>query len=383
MNCKTLIPVVLILFLSSCHIKTRPNDNIGDRNRNVATEYSSKLRISLQESGWTAVDIINPWDTAQYLQRLALVPDKYDINEFDIHCDRTVVRIPVKNTIVTSTVHLGLFDELGVLSQIKGITDANYATANAIKLLLEAGEIKDCGTWMAPDTEKILRLNPDAIILSPYQNLGSYSNILEMGLPVIFAADYTEENPLGRAEWIKFYGMLYGKGDLADSIFSVTEKEYSMLQSIADSIITKRPRKLILLDLPYNGSWYVSGKGALNDILITDAGGTNPFATTSEKEITPIAMELALVRGMQADKWLIRYHSSIPLDRETLLSDYPFIKHFKSFHDTEIWACNTGLINYFEETPFHPERLLREYISIFHDTLLLPSDTLKYFKKIH
>jgi iron complex transport system substrate-binding protein len=63
---------------------------------------------------------------------------------------------------------------------------------------------------MAPDIERIIALKPEAILLSPFENSGGYGKLDKLHVPIIEAADYMESSPLGRAEWMKFYGMLFG-----------------------------------------------------------------------------------------------------------------------------------------------------------------------------
>ena len=71
--------------------------------------------------------------------------------------------------------------------------------------------IVDCGNGMNPDIEKIIDLRPDAIMLSPFENSGGYGRVGKLGVPVIECADYMETSPLGRAEWLRFYGLLVGQ----------------------------------------------------------------------------------------------------------------------------------------------------------------------------
>ena len=99
---------------------------------------------------------------------------------------------------------------------------------------------------MAPDIERIIALNPEAILLSPFENSGGYGKLDKLHVPIIEAADYMESSPLGRAEWMKFYGMLFKKDGnapktalaascepKADSLFAKIEKEYLKLKAEA------------------------------------------------------------------------------------------------------------------------------------------------------
>ena len=68
---------------------------------------------------------------------------------------------------------------------------------------------------------EIIDLNADAILLSPFENNGGYGRLEQIGVPIIECADYMERSALGRAEWMKFYGILFGREHETDSLFAV------------------------------------------------------------------------------------------------------------------------------------------------------------------
>lgn len=131
------------------------------------------------------------------------------------------------------------------------------------------GEIVDCGNGMNPDIEKIIDLRPDAIMLSPFENSGGYGRVGKLGVPVIECADYMETSPLGRAEWLRFYGLLVGQEQRGDSLFAQIEKEYLALKDLAAQA-TSRPT--VLSDLKYGSAWYIAGGQSTTGRLYADAG---------------------------------------------------------------------------------------------------------------
>ena len=82
---------------------------------------------------------------------------------------------------------------------------------------------------MNPDMERIIDLHPDAILLSPFENSGGYGRIEKLNIPIIECADYMETSALGRAEWMRFYGLLFGAAPQADSLFAEVDSCYSDL----------------------------------------------------------------------------------------------------------------------------------------------------------
>ena len=77
---------------------------------------------------------------------------------------------------------------------------------------------------MYPTIEKIMELKPDAIMVSPFEQTG-YGQLEKLGIPLLECADYMETSPLARAEWMRFYGRLFGAGTKADSLFNRVQND--------------------------------------------------------------------------------------------------------------------------------------------------------------
>lgn len=331
-------------------------------------------------SGWTEAVIINPWDTTTLLQRVAMVPG--DMTELppDLPSDAVVVRIPLEKAVVESTVHVGLIEEFGGDEAIAGVSDVDYIKSPAIREKLRNGQMVNCGGWMSPDIERIIKLSPDAILISPYQNGGSYGHLTDLQIPVLYFADYTEKNPLGRAEWIRYYGRLFGRDNKADSIFNAVAYNYNYYKEESLKDAELNGRKSVIMDIPAMGTWYVPPGGTTNSNFIEDAGAANPFQYLKGDQFVGIAAEKALFEASDADVWIIRLNSASPLTMDQLKKDFSSAPQFKAYKEGNVWACNTNDSFYFEETPFHPEKLMEDLYHILHTPN--PSDSLNYFNRL-
>lgn len=214
----TCVLSALVLLSAQCNPKPQESDEqIGN---DSIIEYAELLSITRHDD-YTDVKISNPWDSTRLLHRYILVPKTQNVPSN--LPQGTVVRTPLSNTLVYASVHCSLLEQLDALSQIGGVCDLSYIKTPALLSRAENGKLTDAGNSMSPDIERVMSLNPDAILLSPFENAG-YGRIGKMGIPIIECADYLETSPLGRAEWIKFFGLLYGKEVEADSIFTEVEK---------------------------------------------------------------------------------------------------------------------------------------------------------------
>ena len=193
----------------------------------IPLRYAENLTLVAYPE-YTVATLRNPWDTLRTLHTYILVPAAEPL---PAHLPQgTVVRTPLSKAVVYSSVHCGLVNNLGAFNSIGGICDLKYIKLPVVQEGVERGTIVDCGDGMNPDMEKIIDLHPDAILLSPFENSGGYGRIEKLNIPIIECADYMETSALGRAEWMRFYGLLFGAAPKADSLFAEVDSCYKRLQ---------------------------------------------------------------------------------------------------------------------------------------------------------
>ena len=190
----------------------------------VKLEHAQLLHI-IKHKGYTVVTINDPWNKGKTLHTYILVPDgmKSPVGKDGMGGNTTLVNIPLKRAVITTSVHCGLVMNFGKGDAIRGTCDLNYINIPWIKQQHSIGKIADCGNSTTPTLEKIIAIDADAVLISPFQNSGGYGRLDEWGNPIIEMADYMETSPLGRAEWMKFYGLLFGAEKEADSLFNKVE----------------------------------------------------------------------------------------------------------------------------------------------------------------
>lgn len=369
------LPIAFLPFLASCDAGNGGNLSAcgGDT---IATKYVTNLTM-VDYGDYLKADFRNPWDTTRTLQTFLLVPRD---SELPVDLPKgTVVRVPLQRSIVYTSMHNSLIDELGAGDAVAGVCDAQYIRKPQIRQRVEDGTITDCGSGMAPNIEKILQLKPDAILLSAFENSNDHNKVAQTGIPVIDCTDYMESSPLARAEWMKFFGRLYGKGNAADSIFDVTEKAYLATKAKMKDVAY---RPMVLNDLIYGQSWGVPAAFSTTGVLIEDAGGRNPFANFKTSGSVQLAPEEVLFTAGEADVWILKYSHNSQNTISQLGRDNPIYSKFKAFADGNIYGCDTEGTSYFEDAAFHPHWILAEFASIFHPELGDQPDNHSYYKKL-
>jgi len=192
----------------------------------VRMEYARNLMM-VRHQDWTEVTLGDPWQTGRVLHRYVLLDSGAAVPP---HLPpATVVRVPLRRSVVFTSAHCQLAHYLHADRAIAGVCDLRYMNIPAIRQRARltdtaALHVTDCGDGMAPLVEKIISIGADALLLSPFENSGGYGRLETLGIPLIECADYMEYTPLGRAEWMKFYGLLYGRQQTADSLFAVVKR---------------------------------------------------------------------------------------------------------------------------------------------------------------
>lgn len=336
--------------------------------------------------------IANPWKAGTMLHRYILIPKGKEGDKTvamlarrrstGARCTTDTVRTPVESNLVFTAPHCQLLTELGCQNAITGVCDKDYINIPDIKSRAQADAkvahpIMDCGSSMQPDIERIIALHPEALLISPFENSGGYGKLDKLRIPVIETADYMETSPLGRAEWIKLYGLLLGSSK-ADSLFSAIEKEYLQLKAEA----AKLPLGLSILTERKTGNvWYVPGGKSTMGILLRDAHARYIFADDTHSGSLSMSPEQIIAKGNQVDVWAFKYFGGNALTKQDLLAEYQGYQALKAFQTGTVYETDTSCEPYFELTSFHPEILLREFIILSHPEAGDKFGKLRFYKK--
>lgn len=377
---------LVVLLVVACQGGKTASGEGGDT---LQMKYAELLTIVKHNDGaYTEAIIENPWKKGTTLHKYILVPKgnegdetvarlKDDIREnatlqMGSHCD--IVRTPLESNVVFTAPHCQLMYELGCKNAITGVCDKDYINIPDIKERVKLSDGKastsdtdkviiDCGSSMQPDIERIISLKPEGLLISPFENSGGYGKLDKLHIPIIETADYMETSPLGRAEWMKFYGLLFKSEERSDSLFSSIEKEYLALKAEA----AKLPQGLSILTERKMGSvWYVPGGKSTMGILLKDANAKYIFADDTHSGSLAYGPERILSKGTQIDVWAFKYFGGKALSKSDLLAEYEGYKALKTFNQNSIYQVDTSTQPYFELTSFHPEILLREFIILAH-----------------
>jgi iron complex transport system substrate-binding protein len=373
--------IMAIVIISGC--KTSDNKSgpkISD-GRNGKTG-AKRFRLE-QRNGYTKLTIINPWQGADnvtqifnLVKRGALLSEGIDSS--------TVIYVPLKKIVCMSTTHIAMISALGAENTISGVSGTGFIYSENLNKNVEKGQILDVGYESSLNKELILKIAPDLIMMYGIgsESAGYVSKIEELGIKVLFNADYLETDPLSKMEWIKVFGALYCKERLADSIYDSEVENYNKLKTFISGNITYRPK--VLLGLPYKDTWYVSPGNSFASKLINDAGGDYLWKNTESSVSMPYGIENVYLGALNADFWLnigsARDKAEISL-ADQRLSDLPCFKNGNLFNNNNRVTVNGGN-DYWESGTIYPHLILKDIATILHPELF-NDKTLFFYRKIN
>ena len=361
--------IIIGVFTSCNHSQTRLEARGGDT---VHFEYARHLKI-VKYQGYSIATLTNPWKQGKILHTYALVPKGKAGDEIckafssDNNQEVTIVRTPITRSVVFTTVHCALLYDLKAESAIKGVCDLQYISIPDVQQraklpVSDAHHVADCGNSMSSNVEKIIDLKPEAIMVSPFENSGGYGKLDKLHIPLIEMADYMEESSLGRAEWMKFYGMLFGREKAADSLFNEVKSNYEQLKQKAQ---TAKQTRSVFTERMMGNVWYVPGGRSVIGGLLQDARARYVFANDTHSGSVALSFESVLDRAGKADIWLFKYNEH-PSTLQELLKENAGYGEFKAVKTHQVFACDCTRRPYYEEVSFHPDRLLSDVIQIVH-----------------
>lgn len=372
--CTSLLICLVLNFIVGC--KKVDTQNIGNGKVNEL-KYTSRLKMWTNEEGVRFAEVFQTNDTTKPLATY-IFPLKKDLSAYQKEYPNAII-IPkegLNNLLVYSSVFSTALDEMGVSSLIGSVVDAQYFSNPRIIEGLQNGTIKDIGMSQNPSEEVLIASKPNLALVGVYDGM-DFSILNKHSIPVVYMADNLENNPLGRAEWIKFLSTIVGQPEKGDIIFNAVEKKYNSLKNIGT---TSSHKPKIMVENMYQGIWYVPGGASYAAQLMKDAGGDYIWKDNNDFGSLSLSFENVLSKASDADIWLLKLYGT-ELTKEGLKEMDERNMLFGPVKKGNVWYSNTKHSNIFDETAYHPELLLREYIKIFHpekDTTFTP----QYFKRM-
>ncbi|WP_309613049.1 ABC transporter substrate-binding protein [Flavobacterium sp.] len=373
--CNAFFLAILSFLLVQCKNETKSETTISTKNE---VRYAKGFSIQ-NYFGYSVVTVKNPWPKATktytYIlkEKNGIVPDSLKQN--------TIISVPIKTIVVTSTTHIPSLEMLDEVNTLLGFPHCDYISSEKVRARIDAGNIKELGNNKDLNTEVILDLQPNVIIGYGIDNKNpTLDNLQKSGLKVILNGDWNEETALGKAEWIKFFGALYGKQKQADELFTKIENDY--LKTIAIAKMAKTTPTILAGDM-FEDRWYLPKGTSWGSLLLKQANSNYLWQETSGTGSLSLSFETVFEKAKSADVWITSGQFS---SLKEMTDMNPHYAKFDAFKNKNVYSFSgkkgkTGGILYYELAPNRPDLVLKDLVKILHPELL-PSYEPFFFEKL-
>ncbi len=334
---------------------------------------SAELFSIEQCDSFKIVTVTNPWIEGKELGKYILVhrdsilPKNLPQGE--------LIRVPVRRVAVYGALDAGMIEVLGESSTIVGVCEPHFMQLPFVDNGIADGSIVDLGMANGPNAERMLVAKPELIFSTPYQGLDN-SNIKRLGIPMAECANYMENVPLGRSEWLKFVALFYAKEQLADSIYNSVVDKYNNIKQITSKPQNKRT---ILTGKRYGQTWWVPAGDSYAAKLYADASADYFWKETPSAGSIGLSFEEVFVKAAKADIWLIRYYKEgSDMTLKELCEEYESYEHFEAFKNHEVWGCNTAVSDYYTYGIINPDIELRDIAVVLYPERFEDTQTIFY-----
>jgi iron complex transport system substrate-binding protein len=365
----TLLVTLIVFTASSCNSKGKVGFEKETYSSTNSVTLAERVKIEKTE-GSVILTISNPWQGASginnvyhLVRRGDPVPAGLDSSE--------VIFVPLKKIICMSTTHLGMISALKEEHSVKGVSGTGFIFSEKLLQMVGNGEIEDVGFDGNINNELIVRIAPDLIMMYGVgsESAGYTGKLKELGVKVLFNADYLEKDLLRKAEWIKVFGALYCKEELADSIFNSEIKSYDSIRLYIHENSSTKPK--VMLGLPYKDAWYISPGNSFISKLISDAGGEYLWKDTESSVSMPFGIENVYLRALNADYWL---NTGAAKTKKEISSVDKRLQDLSCFRLGHLYNNNKRLTDaggndYWESGSVRPHVILKDIASILHPEL--------------
>lgn len=379
---KFILPGLFLLLLGAC-VPKKPAPATGGSYSPVSTlavKYAGGFTVAYYE-GYKVISVRDLKDSSLQIAQYILMTKGTKIpTDFD---QAVRIEAPVSKVVCVSTTHMAEMARLGLTDSIAAVTNSSLIYNTDITGRVKSGAIANLGNSEV-NYEKLVELAPAYVITSGGYDGGDKLKIKLAALRInsVIDLDYMEQNPLARAEWIKFIAAFYDREQEADSIFRSIETNYLFLRAKVQAV-GNRPS--VFCNLPFKEVWYMPCGENYMAKLIEDAGGDfiwKDAAATNGLNLN-LDYEAVYSRAANADVWLNTGFAGSLAEIKAADTKNGFFKAYKtgSVYNNNKRNTPSGGFDFWESGIVSPDLILADMIYIFHPELMTGHE-LYYYQKL-
>jgi len=360
---------IILIICTSCKKESKTYTTKTSEGTELVLKYAKGFSITDFES-YKILHIKNPWPNADktYSYKILNTATKKSHDAKNSYTGSFVA--PLKSIVVTSTTHIPALELLGVEQSLVGFPSTDYVSSEKTRIRIDNGQVRELGKNEGINIEVLLELQPDVVVGYGIDGVNkTFETIQKANIPVIYNGDWIETSALAKAEWIKFFAVLYNKEAKADSIFNRIEKDYLNAKKLA-ATATSKPT--VICGAMHKDVWYLPNGTSPEAQFLKDANVDYLWSETKGKGSLALSFESVFEKGRAAQLWLSpSYYTSM----EAIEKANEHYTKFEAFKSNNIYSFSnttgkTGGVLYYELGTARPDLVLKDLIKICHPELL-------------
>lgn len=376
---KLVVLLLLFFVVFGCKDETKKKSNTKSEGFTLSIEYAKGFNV-VDYGDYKILEITKPWQKAKKSFKYLLVSKSSEAKKLEQSFDGSI-KTPIEKIVVTSTTHIPALELLGVENTLVGFPETHYVSSHKTRQRINDGLVSELGKNEGINTEILLSLDPDLVVGFGIDGINkSFENIKKTGVSVIYNGDWMETSPLAKAEWIKFFGVLFSKEKLADSIFNQIKNQYLKAKKLAKKAKTQ---PTVFSGAMHKDIWYLPNGNSTEAQFLNDANVNYLWKNSKGLGSLALSYESVFDTAQNADIWL---NPSNLKSYEALNKTNPHYTKFKAFSNKKIYTItntvgSTGGVLYYELGTTRPDWVLKDLIKICHPDLL-PNYKTYFFKPL-
>ena len=249
---------------------------------------------------------------------------------------------------LAATAVMSQFDAIGAVGDIAlSSLEADDWYIRSAREAMERGEILYGGKYSAPDYEQMVAMDVDLAIESMMilHAPKVEEKITQLGIPVLIDRSSYEEDPLGRAEWVKVYGVLTGREEEARAAFDEQRRAVESVSADPEG----EDVSVAIFSINSTRQIVTRKRGDYFARMVERAGGSYCAPESAEDggetgSTETISMEAFYQAAASAD--VLIYNATIenaPASVEELCRQFPLLQQFKAVQDGRVWCTADSL----------------------------------------
>lgn len=301
--------------------------------------YATEFSVDYYTGGYALVTIA---DQERYL----VIPEDGALPS-DLAEDVTPLYQPLNQIYLVASAVMDMFISMDALDTVRFTgTKAESWYLEPAKEAVESGEILYAGNYSAPDYEKILEEGCDLAIENTmvYHTPEVQEQLEKFGIPVLVDYSSYEEEPLGRTEWVKLYGLLAGREEEAEAAFARQQEAFAAIGEAEDT-----GKTVAFFYLTTSGEVNVRKSSDYLPRMIEMAGGNYIFSDLGEDDDTVTGtktMQMEEFYAAAKDADYIIYNSTIDgeiTSVDALFGKSELLKNFKAVQEGRVYCTTRNL----------------------------------------